>query len=265
MPARARLALLVALPVACGPLTLARATPALAAAPANADAKAHFDAAAELYAREDYAGAAREFAIAHALDPQVDTLFAWAQAERLAERYEEATTLYERLLAGELSASQREAVESLLAEVRELAATATPPDETSDASDASDVSDVSDTRDTRERDRDRLAPILVGVGAGLTLVGGGLVIGGLAADAKVRGATSYTAFEQAFDPATQRGRGAVALYASGGVLAGIGVIALIVGAVRHSRRDAGDDPPRLSLAPWLGPTSTGLGLRVGGL
>ena len=101
-------------------LSLSLALPAsyaFAAAPAKDDAEAHYEIAAEHYAKEEYEEAAREFAIAYALEPSMEILFAWAQAERLADNLEEAANLYQRLLNEDLDDEQREAIEQLLAEI----------------------------------------------------------------------------------------------------------------------------------------------------
>ena len=241
-------------------LAAALPTGAAARAPAKSEAQAHFEAAAELYAREDYAAAAREFAIAYALDARVDILFAWAQAERQAANYAEAVELYERLLAGELSDKQRAAIEELLVEVRAAVEAEAPADIEPEPEPAPAQTDADDSRPAKP---DTLALALTGIGAGLALVGGGLLIGGASADARVRKAESYQAFADAYDPSSGRGRGAVTLYASGAVLAGVGVTALLVGAVRLARGTSPEPKTaRVRMGPWIGPASAGLSLRL---
>jgi tetratricopeptide (TPR) repeat protein len=265
---RVFIALFVIASTVVGPSTFVQAGPAR-----RSEAGEHFDTAAELYAREDYAGAAREFAIAYALEPRVDVLFAWAQAERLAEHYEEALELYERLLDGELSANQRESVEALRFEVSgELviaqgrAPTVAEAPEASTTDEATtDEAGVSD-KPPASHERGRAGVGLIGVGVGITALGGGLLLGAAIADSRVRAAETYPEFEAAFDPRTGRGRGAVALYASGGVLAAVGLATLITGAVRLTRaRHRGERPPARTVAitPWLGREQAGLVLTIG--
>lgn len=241
---------------------------AVEAAPAKrTDAEAHFEAAAELYAREDYAEAAREFSIAYALDPRVDTLFAWAQAERLAKHDEEALELYERLLAGKLSDQQREAIEGLRDEVvGQLAiaraqAQAQPEPEPI----AQPSTDASSAREDPGSGRGpKLA--LTGAGAGLTVLGGALLIGAAVADGRVRAAQTYSDFDAAFDPQTGRGRGAVALYASGGLLAAAGLATLIAGAVQLARTKDSRESRRARtfvVVPSLGRDQLGVMLTIG--
>ena len=257
-----RRTLILSLTVACAvwvPATAAQAAPAKAK---RTDASAHFDAAAELYAREDYAGAASEFAIAYALDPQVDTLFAWAQAERLAQHYEEALELYERLLAGELSAKQREAVQTLRFQVQgELEIAQPKPTSEPDAPEAPATDQAPEDDDDRSATPDGVGVVVTGVGAGLTVLAGGLLIGAALTDARVRAAQTYPEFEAAFDPQSGRGRGAVALYASGGVLAVVGLTTLIVGAVRLKRARHARS---VAVAPALGRDQLGLVVTIGG-
>lgn len=260
MTSMPRRTLIVSLLLACvvgGSSTNVEAAPAT-----KADAGAHFEAAAELYAREDYAGAAREFAIAYALDPRVDTLFAWAQAERLAEHDEDALKLYERLLAGELSATQREAIEALRDEVRGQLAMSEPEPEP----EPEPAPVVAETPTAGTPTRDHVGLASTGVGAGLMLLGGGLLIGAAVADARVRTAQTYPEFEAAFNPQTGRGRGAVALYTSGGLLAAAGLATLIAGAVRLARTRDSREPrraPNVAILPALGRDQLGVVLTIG--
>lgn len=74
------------------------------------DAQTHFDAALAHYQAEEYAQAAAEFGKAHAIDPQVSTLFAWAQSERLAGNCKKAVELYQTLRKETLPDSDKLAV-----------------------------------------------------------------------------------------------------------------------------------------------------------
>ncbi|PRQ05844.1 hypothetical protein ENSA5_01640 [Enhygromyxa salina] len=262
MPRRPLISLLTIAVVTCVPLTSAWAAPA-----APEDARAHFEAAAELYAREDYAAAASEFAIAYALDPQVDTLFAWAQAERLAEHYTEALKLYERLLEGELSASQREAVQTLRFQVRgelEIAQPEPAASEPEPVEPTTAPSEGSGPAPSQDPGHDPAAAkgggALVGVGVGMTVIAGGLLIGAAVADGRARGAQTYPEFEAAYDPRTGRGRGSVALYASGGAIAAAGLTTLIVGIVRMKR--SRQQRP-VAFAPVLSRDRVGVALTIG--
>ncbi|KIG14304.1 hypothetical protein DB30_06906 [Enhygromyxa salina] len=257
MPRRS-LALFISIACIWAPTRAAEASPAT-----RADADAHYEAAAELYAREDYAGAASEFAVAYALAPRVDTLFAWAQAERLAGHYEEALELYERLLAGNLSKAQREAIETLRFQVRGELVIA-PPKPATEPEPPEPAPGLSEPAAEHDDDAPsaRRGVGAISVGAGLTALAGGLLVGGAVVDSRVISANTYTDFEAAFNRNTGRGRGAIGLYASGGVLAAAGLVTLIVGAVRLHRSK---HPPRtqIGVAPALGRDHVGVVLTIG--
>jgi hypothetical protein len=100
---------LVSLIVLAGLLAAGRAR---AQGPAVDPAQAHFDRGAALTAERQYAEAARAFEASWLAAPRKETLFAWAQVERLAGNCAAATDLYRRFLAQpELTAAQREAAE----------------------------------------------------------------------------------------------------------------------------------------------------------
>lgn len=261
----------------CASLVFASFAPAtVEAAPSRkqrTEAKAHFERAAELYSAEDYAGAAAEFEQAYGLDPRIDTLFAWAQAERLAGDLGESARLYEELLASDLSDTQHDAVEALLEEVRgeleEAEAAAREEREAAEAEaeaerrreqaerDAANSEEQSQARKAKQARTLNL--VLVGGGAVLSAVGVGLLAGGGAADGRVGQATTYDEFESAFDPSTQRGRGAVPMYAAGGTLAAVGLGLLITGVVRM-RQSKSETPGGVAVLPLVSPTQLGVGL-----
>ena len=255
---------------------------ALAPAPAwaapsrkqRAEAKAHFERAAELYNQEDYAGAADEFEQAYELNPQVDTLFAWAQAERLAGDFSAAAELYQRLLDGELSDTQREAVQTVLAEVQaefEAAEAAERERQEAAAAEAARLAaeeeaaeqaarDEADARERKQKRKRTVDLVLTGAGGALTAAGLGLVVGGGVVDGRVGAAQTYEEFEAVFDPGTGRGRGSIPLYAAGGAVTAVGLGLLITGVVRlvkHKR-----EPSSVAFVPVLGPEQVGLSLSL---
>lgn len=71
---------------------------AMAAPAAAPRAREHFERGAALYQAKDYEGAVAAFEAAYALEPEPQTLFAWAQAERLSGDCESAVKLYQRFL-----------------------------------------------------------------------------------------------------------------------------------------------------------------------
>lgn len=251
----------------------------------KAEAREHFEKAAELYDQEDYQGAADELEQAYGLNPEVDTLFAWAQAERLAGDYAESLRLYALLLDGELSDTQRDAIKTLEGEVQaELDAKEQAEREQAEAEAeaearaqaAADAEAAAAEREAaeqeaaqgkkgarRERNGRAVNLALTGVGGALSAVGIGLIAGGLGADGRVRSAATYADFESAYDPSSGRGRGAVVLYAAGGAVTAVGLGLLITGVVRMSKAKS-ESPSAVALIPMLSPEQLGLGVVVRG-
>jgi hypothetical protein len=75
----------------------------------QAPAEQHYQRGMALYARRDFAAAARELATAYLLDPRREILFAQAQATRLAGDCPHALPLYQQFLATAPPAQQVEA------------------------------------------------------------------------------------------------------------------------------------------------------------
>jgi hypothetical protein len=95
-------------------LAILRAVPAVAApasAPAmNAEAQAHFDKGKRYFVAQSYAQAVVEFKAAYLADPQNDTIYALAQAERLAGDCKDAVNAYrqfEAAAAGDTDADEQ--------------------------------------------------------------------------------------------------------------------------------------------------------------
>lgn len=229
--------------------------PTLAAGPATpTDARGWFESGAEAYARERYDEASTAFAKSYAMDPNTDVLFAWAQSERLAGNCEEANRLYDRFLDTDPSKQQREAALLLKSECTPAAPPKTEAQGEGEAVEDAESDDTEvglvgpveppsgddptagsgSTDDPRDA-KDKSGLILIGVGAGVAVVGGALLATGAGLDARARNAETYEDLQRYRDPDTGRGKGAVPAYAAGGVLAAAGVGVLIVGVVRNKR------------------------------
>ena len=89
---------------------LVAATEVASAAPHGARAKADFDRGVKAYQKADYAAAADAFKRSFNGESDVETLFAWAQAERQQDHCELAIELYRKLDAFSLPAKNREVV-----------------------------------------------------------------------------------------------------------------------------------------------------------
>ena len=100
-----------------------------AEAPMSPEARRHFDRGASLVIERRYTEASREFEAAHRLDPRKQSLFAWAQVERLRGNCARAIELYKQFLAsGGLTPSQEEAADLNIRRC-EREASANPPAE----------------------------------------------------------------------------------------------------------------------------------------
>ena len=97
------------------------------ARPKRRDARTAFDRGVAAYQKGNYEAAAEALGKSFELERDVDTLFAWAQAERKLEHCDKAMRLYEQLLSFNLPAANRNAVEQKLAECRTVIAQQTPP------------------------------------------------------------------------------------------------------------------------------------------
>jgi tetratricopeptide (TPR) repeat protein len=120
------------------PRPVAARASAQSEAPPAATAQEHYDAGMARFAARDWEAAERAFRAAYALDPRPDTLFAQAQATRLAGRCDEAIGLYQRFIAGGPARQQVEAARLSIARCETSAANAgaPPPDKAAPAAPA---------------------------------------------------------------------------------------------------------------------------------
>src|SRR6185436_14201758 len=88
------------------------------AKPRRRDARVAFDRGVTAYQKGNFEAASEALGKSFTLERDVDTLFAWAQSERKLEHCDKAIELYEKLLAFNLPAANREAVETKLTECR---------------------------------------------------------------------------------------------------------------------------------------------------
>lgn len=102
----------------------------------NEAAKA-FKLGVEAYQRAEFEGAARLFERAYEIEHDIESLFAWAQAERLAGNCRAAVPLYQRILDGEPSDEQRAAVVQVLGICERQLERAPPPPTPAAPTDAS--------------------------------------------------------------------------------------------------------------------------------
>ena len=114
-----------------------------AAAPKGRAARKQFERGVKAYTRGDYAAAAAALAKSAALEADAETLYALAQADRKLDHCDRAIPLYQKLLAMDLPAANREAVTQQLAECQQTTGAApSPPDDTAAGSEPAPAPDA---------------------------------------------------------------------------------------------------------------------------
>lgn len=246
---------------------VATASPAMAK-PKKRDAKAAFDRGVTAYKKSDYTGASTALRQSYELEADVDTLFAWAQAERKKEHCDKASELYEKLLTYKLPAENKSAVEAKLQECREILAAAAPkpapppvappPPEPAKAELApppvAPVSEVVDERGGRAWYKDPIALSLLGAGVVASGVGTGLLFSAKSLHNDSEAATDYARHKSLADDAKSRSTLGLITVAAGGAL----IVGGVVWVVTH--RSRGEQPP---VSAWLAPDGGGIAFSGG--
>lgn len=266
----ARPAMLVLAPAAGGVATGAATTTATAGA-APAGETETFESlvgqATGKFKEKDYAGAVALFERAYAVQPEPAILFNIGRIYEEAQNAEAAIGYYEKFIAddGVEAKDQEKAVQRLtvlrtIVEIREKekARTQPKPVEPKPVVDPNPVRPQTPATQPDQKPAQSgrlLRPVgytLLGTGAAL-LIGGG-VAGGLAKGQynDFAGAKTLDAREAAGKKGLSLARTADGLFIAGGVVALIGVVLLIVPAVRKSRAAQ-------ALSPQVSPTQVGLG------
>lgn len=224
---------------------LALALAAALAEPANPD----YDAGSAAFADGRYHEAARKFERAYEHDPQPLVLYAWAQAERLAERCDRAVPLYRQYLELDPSdddvATVREAIEAC-GEDPDVVPEPPPDGEGSDdggeglpsEEQLEPIVEQPAERTPRPVARDVWGHALTWTGVAVAGVGGGLL--GAAHRRRSMGdqAADEQGYRDALEGAPPLSRAGVALLGAGGALVVAGVVRFAVVAARSPRADA---------------------------
>jgi tetratricopeptide (TPR) repeat protein len=270
-------------------LALAAAPQLASAAPKKKSARAEFDKGVKAYTKGEYQKAINALARSYELEPDEETLFAWAQTERKLGHCDKAIELYGKLLAMNLPAANKDAVREQVKECKEIldaerAATAVvdgpkPPAAETPASDgptptptptpapdtaagdapASDSASPPDERpastvqvdEPRAWWKDPVGGALVGVGVVGLAVGTVFLVQGSAAESDKANAGSYDEYQVLADRAESRGRfGVIGLAVGGGLVAG----GIIWYATHRSL------PPERTVSGWVSTTGGGLAL-----
>ncbi|HEX5062083.1 MAG TPA: hypothetical protein VFV99_22090 [Kofleriaceae bacterium] len=237
------------------------ASSAAAAAPKGAAARAQFDKGVTAYTKGDYAAASAALGSSFVLEPDPETLFAWAQTERKLGHCDRAIELYTKLLKMDLPAENKEAVKVQIGECKDIIAdekkaNATGPKPKIDAKPKTTEKKPAQTKvepappppveptppppveqpiaqppppveskpEGRTWWKDPVGGALVGAGAigiGLGVV---FLVQGRAADSDKANAMSYPEYETLANRAESRGRLGVISLVAGGALAAGGVV-----------------------------------------
>jgi len=259
-------------------LALAAMASAAEAKPKRRDAKTWFDRGVAAYKKGSFEAASEALGKSFDLERDVDTLFAWAQAERKLDHCGKAIELYEKLLAFDLPPANKEAVDAKLTECRTqllvsdrkatppesavapspdplpVAPKADPTGEPPGAGDhgASPSSPVTDARPgARAWYKDPISLALVGAGAVATGVGVGFLASAKSLDGDFKAAKDY---QKAQDLSAQaKSHGNIGLIATG-----VGG-ALVVGGVAWIFTHRGTTEQH-TMTGWLAPGGGGLAI-----
>ncbi len=247
-------------------LAVTASTPTLTlAAPRTKAAKAAFTRGVAAYQRDDWEKAAAALEQSFALEEDVETLYAWAQAVRQLEDCEKASELYRKLLKFELPDENKEVIREKLEECREILHPSfqdpdADPDLGTGRRPGEEVAEETPApRLTPRRTAwytDVLGDTLLGAGSLAVLVGGGFLLSGYRADTAT--SATYDEFVENNDRAESHGMIGSGALTLGVVLVGAAVIRYATRsglAPAKARREGGASA---SLAPWWSPGAGGL-------
>ena len=224
--------------------------------------------ATEKFKDKDYAGAVALFERAYAVQPEPAILFNIGRIYEQAQNAEAAIGYYEKFIADESvelkdreKAVQRLQVLRTIVEIREKekARQNPKPAETKPVETKPDPGPSPGGPQPPADKQSSSNRLLRPIGGAMVGVGGALLIGGAIAGGVARG--QYNAFNSAKtlderEAAGARGKSLAAtadgLFIAGGVVAAVGIVLLIVPAVRKSRAAQ-------ALSPHVSPTHVGLG------
>lgn len=199
-------------------------------------AQAAFDAAQAAFAAKDYAAASQELERAYMLEPELELLYPWAQAERNLDRCESAIDLYQKFIDGGPSERMVEAAKQNIERCEEtIAAQAPAPAEPEPEPVAIEPEPppprVEPTADLEPEKptpvgRDIAGGVLVGVG-GVAVIVGIALLGTAGKQAKAtKDADDNSMYLDMRDHATKLNRAGIAMLVTGGAL-------VVAGAVRY--------------------------------
>lgn len=232
-------------------------TASAVAAPKGSAAKAAFEKGVAAYTKGNFAVAAAQLGTSYGLEPDVETLFAWAQAERKLEHCEKASALYAKLLDAALPAANKAVVREKFDECQKILAAQAPPEPIDTPAPPPPVAErpapspppAPAHEDARAWWANPVGATLVVGGLASAGVGTVFLVQGRAANRDKASAVTYGEFQRLEDRAESRGTLGTALAIGGGVL-------VTAGIVWYATHAPSKHPARL--AGWASPSGGGV-------
>lgn len=235
-------------------LSIAALTAPAVAAPKGAAAKAAFDRGVVAYQNGEFASAADALGTSFKLESDVETLFAWAQAERQLENCDKAIELFDRLLAFDLPVENKKVIRGKIDECRAINAAKQPKQPDPVAQPAPQPGPATPTPIVGPSPPPGRSPWWADpIGGGLLGAGViGVTVGAVflvsASGAESDSKKTYNDFDKYDEIARSRGTIGMVSTIAGGVL-------IIGGIVRYATRGGGRE--RATVSGWLAPEGGG--------
>jgi hypothetical protein len=235
------------------------ASPAVAA-PKGAPAKKEFERGVVAYQKGDFKVAAEALGASFKLEADVETLFAWAQAERQLENCDKAVELFTKLLGFDLPAENKKVVQGKIDECKAIIAAKQPkepPPPVDKPAQPEEPKVVQQPPPEKPKPaapgrspwwKDPIGDGLVGLGIVGLGVGGYFLMS--ASQAEKDSLQNIDGFEALDEKAQSRGKIGMISTIAGGVL-------LVGGIVRYATRGGGGKESR-AVTGWVTPDGGGI-------
>ena len=233
---------------------LLASVPAMAA-PKGKAAKAAFDRGVAAYQKGDFPGASEALGQSYKLEPDIETLFAWAQSERQQNNCESASDLYTKLLELDMPAENKDAVRAKLEECKAIIAAKTgvidkpldPPDQDEPVVTPPVEEEPPPAEGRSPWWKDPIGDVLTAGGVVALGVGGYFLYSAKQAEDKSK--ENDAVFEEQQDKAESHGKIGVVLTLTGGAL-------VVGGIVRYMTRSSGKEST--TVTGWVTSDSGGV-------
>jgi len=233
---------------------LLASVPAMAA-PKGKAAKAAFDRGVAAYQKGDFPGASEALGQSYKLEPDIETLFAWAQSERQQNNCESASDLYTKLLELDMPAENKDAVRAKLEECKAIIAAKTgvidkpldPPEQDEPVVTPPVEEEPPPAEGRSPWWKDPIGDVLTAGGVVALGVGGYFLYSAKQAEDKSK--ENDAVFEEQQDKAESHGKIGVVLTLTGGAL-------VVGGIVRYMTRSSGKEST--TVTGWVTSDSGGV-------